>query len=69
MVKTIGNKVQSEDMDSILRSEFKKRKIELLGRVRFDDEVISAGLLGKRMGDCRASEDMKMILTDLAELL
>lgn len=69
MVKTIGNKLQSKDMDSILRSEFKKRKIELLGGVRFDDEVISAGLLGTRLGECGAREDMKMILTDLAELL
>jgi CO dehydrogenase maturation factor len=66
-VWTILNKVQSKDMESIMLSELKKKKIETLGVVHFDDELMNAGLRGSQIGKSKAQDDMKKIMKKLSE--
>ncbi len=66
---TLLNKVQTKEMESIMVGELKKKKIESLGVVHFDDELIKAGLMGTQLGKNKAREDMKMIIKKIAETL
>jgi CO dehydrogenase nickel-insertion accessory protein CooC1 len=66
-VWTILNKVQSKDMESIMQDELKKKKIQTLGVVRFDDELMLAGLMGLQIRKSMALEDMKKIMKKMVE--
>ena len=64
---TILNKVQSEEMESIMQDELEKKKIQTLGVVRFDDELMLAGLMGLQIRKSMALEDMKKIMKKMME--
>lgn len=65
-VWTILNKVQSKDMESIMRGALRKKKIRILGVMHFDDELMLAGLTGERIGRSTAWNDMRKIMKKLA---
>ena len=68
-VWTVLNKVQTKETESFMLGELKKKKIEPLGVVHFDDELIKAGLMGTQLRKSKAREDMKMIIKKIAETL
>ena len=68
-VWAVLNKVQTKEMESIMLGELKKKKIEALGVVHYDDELIKAGLMGTQLRKSKAGEDMKMIIKKIAETL
>ena len=60
-VWTILNKIQTKEMESIMREELKKKKIESLRVVHFDDELIKVGLMGTQLRESRATDIVKNI--------
>ena len=68
-VWTVLNKVQTKEMESMMRGELKKKKIEILGVVHFDEELMTAGLMGTQLRASKAREEMKMIIKKIAETL
>lgn len=67
-VWTVLNKIQTKEMESIMQEELKMKKIEILGVVHFDDELIKAGLMGTQLGESRARDDVKKIIKKLTEI-
>ena len=63
------NKVQTKEMESMMRGELKKKKIDILGVVHFDEELVKAGLMGSQISESKAKVDMKMIIKKMAEIL
>lgn len=68
-VWTVLNKVQTKEMELTMRGELKKKNIETLGVVHFDNELIKAGLMGSQLCASKAYDDMKMIIKNVAETL
>ena len=66
-VRAIVNKVRLEYMELIMRGELEKKKIEVLGVVHFDEQLMHAGLMGKQIGKSKAHEDMKTIMKKLTQ--
>jgi CO dehydrogenase maturation factor len=66
-IYSILNKVQREYMELIMQSELEKKKIEVLGVVHFDEELMHAGLMGKQIGKSKAYENMKTIMRKLTQ--
>lgn len=63
----VMSKVRSEEMESIMTKELKKRKANIVGIVHYDSEVEKAGLMGTPIGKCKASDDVKIIIERLEE--
>jgi len=66
-VWTILNKVQSKELESLMIEALKKKKVEILGLVHYDPEILKAGLMGTPLGRCEAAEDVKRIIERLEE--
>jgi CO dehydrogenase maturation factor len=67
-VMTILNGAQTPEMESMMRENLKKRRIKILGSVRYDPEIRKAGLEGKALGFCPAQEDLAKIIGKLEML-
>ncbi|KPK36259.1 MAG: hypothetical protein AMK70_02910 [Nitrospira bacterium SG8_35_1] len=65
MVWTILNKVQSEEMESVMINELEKKKATVIGKVHYDPEIGKTGLMGTSIGKCTALEDVKKIIERL----
>ena len=68
-VWTVLNKVQSEEMEAIMLDELKKKKVETLGVVHFDAELVKSGLMGTQLRKSHAKEDLQIIITKLEEAI
>lgn len=65
-VWTILNKVHSEEVEDVMMKELNSRKVNTLGIVHYDPDVLQAGLKGKPLGECRALDDVEAIVEKLA---
>jgi CO dehydrogenase maturation factor len=68
-VWSILNKVQSEEMESLMVKELKKRKVKILGSVYDDPALIKASLSGTPLDGCKAIEDIRRIVERLEEMI
>jgi len=59
------NKVASEEMDSSLRKELRKRDMDAIGSIYYDLEIFQASLKGNPLGQGRAAEETVRILDRL----
>ncbi|MEJ2688647.1 MAG: adenylyl-sulfate kinase [Deltaproteobacteria bacterium] len=59
------NKVQSEEMHSLMREELNKKGVRIIGTLHFDPELINAGLMGRPLVQHMASEDVRLIAAEL----
>jgi CO dehydrogenase maturation factor len=64
-VWAILNKVQSEEMQSVMQEELKNKKVNTIGTVLYDSEIIKAGLKGLPFTKFRALEDVRIIVEQL----
>ncbi|MCF6148724.1 MAG: adenylyl-sulfate kinase [Candidatus Kuenenia sp.] len=65
MAWTILNKVQSEEMESVMIDELKKKKTGIIGTVHYDSGIGKTGLMGTALGKCEALEEVKCIVETL----
>jgi CO dehydrogenase maturation factor len=68
-VRAILNKVQSDEMNSVMMEELKKRKVKAIGSVYQDKEVVKSGLEGTSLGKCEALHDVKRIVERLEDMV
>lgn len=61
----ILNSTESEQMKSRMQQALEMRKVGLIGCIRHDPAIRSAGLEGSAIGDCRALEDAAGIVDRL----
>ena len=62
---TILNKVDSPEIEVIMRGKLKERGIKAIGSVRYDPEVSRGFLEAVPIGKCKAEEDVKKIVAHL----
>lgn len=65
----ILNKVNSEELGSIMTRELRRRGIEPIGSVRYDPEVFGSCLEGVSLSGPRAKENVEEIVDRLEELV
>lgn len=58
----ILNKVTSEEIAGSLRKELESEGIPVIGSIRYDPEILEAGLEGRPIGSDRAGSDIRRIL-------
>jgi CO dehydrogenase maturation factor len=68
-VWTILNKFQSGEMESMMMGDLRKKKINILGTIRYDPEILKAGLKGATLGKPKALEDVIRIIERLEEIV
>ena len=66
-VWAVLNKVQSEEMKSLMQEELDKKGVRIIGTLHFDPELINAGLMGLPLVQHTASEDIRMIAAELEQ--
>ncbi len=64
---TILNKVNSDEIESIMMKELEKRKIESVGSVRYDSELLKSSLGYDPLRESGAKEDVKKIVDRLED--
>ncbi len=64
-VWAILNKVQSEEMQSVMLEELSKKKVTTLGTVLCDSEIIKAGLMGIPFAKHKVLEEVRVIVERL----
>lgn len=67
-ISTVGailNKVPSEKVEAAMKTELLRRKVKPIGTIFFDAQVTEAGFKGETIGDTKAKEDMKKIISRL----
>ena len=62
-VKSILNKVPSEQVKQRMTEELNKRNVKSIGTVYFDPQLNEAGFEGTVLGDSRATGDIQTIIT------
>ena len=68
-VWAILNKVKSKELETLMISGLRKKKVKILGTIYDDPEVANANLLGKQLGNCSAKYNVKRIIEILEERL
>lgn len=68
-VWAILNKVDSKEMDAIMRNALMKRKINYLGSIGYDKELYIAGFEGKMIRQCKAEKQIEKIIKKLEKFL
>jgi CO dehydrogenase maturation factor len=68
-VWSILNKVQSEEMESLMVKELKKRKVKILGSVHDDPALMKTSLSGMPLGGCKDREDIRRIIERLEGMI
>jgi CO dehydrogenase nickel-insertion accessory protein CooC1 len=69
-VWSILNKVQSEEIKSLMVKELKKRKVKILGSVHDDPALMEVGLSGTPISGCfKAREDIRRIIEKLEKMV
>jgi CO dehydrogenase maturation factor len=63
----ILNKVQSEEMQSLMQEELRKKDVKIIGTLHFDHTLINAGLMGLALEEHMASGDIQRITTNLEQ--
>jgi len=66
-VYTILNKLQSEEIETFMTEELKKRQIGILGVVHYDQNILEAGLMGTALDKCKAAKDGRSIIERLEQ--
>jgi CO dehydrogenase maturation factor len=69
MAWAIVNKVQSEETESVMIDELKKKKANTIGKVHHDPEIGKTGLMGTSLGKCEALEDVRKIIERLEKVV
>jgi CO dehydrogenase maturation factor len=69
MAWAILNKVQSEEIESVMIDELKKKKANTIGKVHYDPEIGKTGLMGTSLGKCEALEDVRKIIERLEKVV
>jgi CO dehydrogenase maturation factor len=64
-VWAILNKVQSEEMRSVMMEELRKVDVKTIGSVHLDHAIVRAGLAGTSLGKCEASGEVRRIVETL----
>ena len=65
----ILNKIGSLEVESILMEKLGVLKNKVIGTVSHDQTVITTGLSGNALGDCKALEDVKPIVRKLEQVV
>lgn len=68
-VWVILNRVESKEIESVMIQELRKKKVEILGSVHHDPEVLKAGLMGTPIGKCAAIEEVGRIVQRLEAIV
>ncbi len=68
-VWAILNKVQSKEMQSMMLKELKNKKVNSLGTVFYDSEIINAGLMGIPFAQYKALGDARKIVERLEKTI
>jgi CO dehydrogenase nickel-insertion accessory protein CooC1 len=67
-VRTVLNKVGSEQSEQKMIDELKKKDIAVLGTIGFDNEINEAGFEGRPLGgESRAKNDIKQMVKIVLE--
>lgn len=61
----ILNKIGSEDIKAMLMDKLADLRINVIGSISFDQELIKTGLYGNALGDCMALEEVEHIVQQL----
>ena len=67
LVWIILNKIQSEEMQSLMLDDLKKRNVSTLGVIHYDSELVKVGLVGTQLRKSNSLEDLKFIIKRLEE--
>jgi len=65
----IMNKVESKKTDTIMQNALKKRGVNYLGSISYDNEIQRAGLEGKLITKCKAEKQIEKIIRKLEIIL
>jgi CO dehydrogenase maturation factor len=64
-VRAVMNKISSDSIQLQIANELQKKNIKTIGSVYFDEELNSAGFLGKQLPDSTATDEMRMAVNTL----
>lgn len=67
LVWIILNKIQSEEMQSLMLDDLKKRNVSTLGVIHYDSALEKVGLRGTQLRKSNSLEDLKLIIKRLEE--
>jgi CO dehydrogenase maturation factor len=68
-VWAILNKVQTEEMESLMMEELKKGNVKTIGSIFQDNEVVKSDLEGTSLGICEALQDVNRIVERLEDMV
>jgi len=68
-VWAILNKVDSKKTNSIMKNALRKRKVNYLGSIDYDNEIQRTGLEGKMIVKCKAEKQIARIIKKLENIL
>jgi len=64
----ILNSIQDDDTETMIRNNLVKNNINILGSVRYSQEIFTSGLKGTAIGYCSTYEEMRDIIDSLEAL-
>lgn len=64
-VWAVLNKIDSEESESFMMKELKKRNVLVIGKINLDKNISKAGLEGKQIGECEALKQTELIVKKL----
>jgi CO dehydrogenase maturation factor len=67
-VLAILNKIQSKNIESLMKKDLKKRSVACIGSISYDDEIQKAGLEGRMINNCNAENQMSQIIKRLEKV-
>jgi len=65
----ILNKIGSDDVESMLMDKLGGLQKKVIGSIPYDQELIKAGLSGNDIGECKALEDVEVIMERLEQVV
>jgi CO dehydrogenase maturation factor len=68
-VWAILNKVDSKEIELIMKDSLKQRYVNYLGSINFDKEIYKAGLEGRMIAQCKADKESDKIVQMLEKLV
>jgi len=68
-VWAILNKVQSKNMESLMKKNLKKRNVAYLGTINFDSEIQRAGFEGRAISKSKAEKHAAVIINKINKIL
>ena len=65
----ILNKIGSDDVESMLMDKLEDLHEKVIGSIPYDQELIKAGLSGNAIAECKALEDVEVIMERLEQVV